>query len=493
MRTRRLAAGLGIVAGASVALATPAAAHAVSFVKGSAGLGDSYFPKAGNGGYDVSHYGLRLRYTPKSNRLTGDARILATATQNLSRFDLDFRRLRISSLRVNGKRARLVRHGQELKVTPLRGLRKGTGFTVLVRYRGHPKPVIDPDGSRDGWTPTDDGAFVASEPQGAPSWFPCNDYPTDKASYRIRVNVPRGKTAVANGTLVSREAGDERTTFTWHEESPMATYLATVTTGKFNITQSQANGIPSYVAVDPREAKGAAEPLSKIPGILRLYGLGFGAYPFGTTGAAVDFAPSVGYALETQTRPIYDSVPDEATVAHEVAHQWFGDSVSLRRWRQIWLNEAFATWSEWLWQEHAGGRSLPRRFHALYGTPASNTKFWNPPPGNPGGPKNLFAPSVYLRGGLALEALRQEVGQPTFIGILRDWVRDHSYGNAGTREFMDLAEADSGDNLDHFFQVWLYEKGKPRDWGSSATGESRGADRSASVVPKVIPAQGSRR
>jgi aminopeptidase N len=491
MRTRRLAASLGI--GAAVALATPAAAHAVSFVKGSAGLGDSYFPKAGNGGYDVSHYGLRLRYTPKSNHLTGGAKILATATQDLSRFDLDFRNLRISSLRVNGMRARFVRHGQELKVTPLRGLRKGTEFTVLVRYRGHPKPVIDPDGSKDGWTPTDDGAFVASEPQGAPSWFPCNDYPTDKASYRIRVNVPKGKTAVANGTLVSREAGDDRTIFTWHEESPMATYLATVTTGKFNVIQTGANGLPSYVAVDPREAEASAEPLSKIPGILRLFGPRFGAYPFGTTGAVVDFAPSVGYALETQTRPIYDSVPDEATVAHELAHQWFGDSVSLRRWRQIWLNEGFATWSEWWWQQQAGGKSLPKRFNQAYSTPASNTKFWNPPPADPGGPKNLFDSAIYLRGGMALEALRQEVGQPTFFRILRDWVRAHAYGNAGIKEFIDLTEAHSGADLDHFFRVWLYEEGKPRNWGSSAAGEARGADRSGSVVPKLIAAQSTRR
>ena len=485
MRLGRIVASLGTVAAAvAVAVSAPATAQA-AFVKGSAALGDPYFPKAGNGGYDVSHYGLELRYTPRSNHLTAKAKILATATQSLSRFDLDFRHLRISSLRVNGKHARYVRRGQELKVTPPGGLRKGAEFTVLVRYRGHPRPVIDPDGAKDGWIPTDDGAFVASEPQGAPTWFPCNDYPTDKASYRIRVNVPKGKTAVANGALLSRTTGDDRTIFTWREESPMATYLATVTTGKFRVTRSQANGIPSYVAIDPREAKGAAEPLSKTSAILGLFGPRFGAYPFATTGAAVDHAPSVGYALETQTRPIYDAVPDEATVAHELAHQWFGDSVSLRRWRQIWLNEGFATWSEWWWQEHAGGKSLRKRFNQAYSTPASNTKFWNPPPGDPGGPKNLFDPAIYVRGGMALEALRQEVGQPTFFRILRDWVRDHSYGNAGIKEFIDLAEADSGQDLDHFFQVWLYEKGKPRDWGRSAAGEGHLAVHKAPTIGLV--------
>jgi aminopeptidase N len=176
--------------------------------------------------------------------------------------------------------------------------------------------------------------------------------------------------------------------------------------------------------------------------------------------------------LETQTRPIYDVAPNEAIVAHELAHQWFGDSVGLRRWRQIWLNEGFATWSQWWWQDHAGGSSLRKRFNQAYSTPASNTRFWNPPPGNPGGPENLFDSSIYIRGGMALEALRQEVGQPTFLRILRDWVRAHAYGNAGTKAFIDLAEADSGTDLDRFFQVWLYEKGKPRNWGSPGSGGS---------------------
>jgi aminopeptidase N len=469
-----------------------AATAQATFVKGSAGLGDPYFPKAGNGGYDVGHYGIKLRYTPRSNFLSATTKITATATENLSRFDLDFRHLRVSALSVNGEKAGHTRRGQELRVTPQHGLRKGRRFVVRVRYRGHPRPVIDPDGSKDGWTPTDDGAFVASEPQGSPSWFPCNDYPTDKATYAIRVSVPKGKTAVANGALLSRATHGDRTTFTWREESPMATYLATVTTGKFNVVRSSANGIPSYVAVDPREAQASAAPLSRIPAILRLFGPSFGAYPFGATGAVVDHAPSVGYALETQTRPLYDSAPDTITVAHELAHQWFGDSVSLKRWRQIWLNEGFATWSEWFWQQHAGGQSLTHRFADLYSTPASRTKFWNPPPGNPGGGANLFVGSIYVRGGMALEAVREMVGQPTFLRILRDWVRDHAYGNAGIKQFIHLAEADSGRNLGHFFHVWLFRKGKPTNWGGSALptertpfreADGRSGSRSSNLIP----------
>jgi aminopeptidase N len=472
-------------------LFTGAAAGHVKFVKGAAGLGDPYFPKAGNGGYDVRHYAIQFRYKPKPNFIRARTKVLATATENLSRFDLDFRHLGISSLRVNGKRASFKRRGQELKITPRGGLRKGRRFEVQVRYRGHPRPVIDPDGSKDGWSPTGDGAFVASEPQGAPSWFPCNDYPTDKATYTIVGTVPRGRTVVSNGALVSRTSHGRRSTFKWHEGSPMATYLATATSGKFDVTRSQANGIPSYDAVDPREAQESVKPLAQIPAILRLFGPSFGAYPFRATGATIDHAPSIGYALETQTRPLYDSAPNALTVAHEIAHQWFGDSVSLKRWRQIWLNEGFATWAEWMWQQHEGGQKLSKRFDGLYSTPASRTRFWNPPPGNPGGAKNLFVGSIYVRGGMALEALREEVGTHTFLRILRDWVRAHSYGNAGIKQFIKLAESDSGMDLGHFFHAWLFKKGKPRNWSSSKA--RRGHGGAARTAPARLGALGGLR
>jgi aminopeptidase N len=472
MSMRLVAAALAGVAIVSV-FAVAAATGEATFVKGSAGGGDPYFPKAGNGGYDVQRYNLRLRYKPSLNRLRATATIHARATRSLARFDLDFRRLHIRRLTVNRGRARHSRHGQELKVRPRIGLRKGSRFSVRVRYRGHPQPVIDPDGALDGWIPTDDGAFVAAEPQGAPTWFPCNDELTDKAAYHISVTVPKGTAAISNGSLVKRDVHGTRKTFVWDERAPMATYLATVTTGKFHVQESLVDGIPSVVAVDPRESQ-AAGALAKMAAILRLFGPRFGAYPFGTTGGAVDHAPSVGYALETQTRPIYDRAPSGATVAHELAHQWFGDSVSLNRWRQIWLNEGFATWAEWLWLQNEGGESVHRRFDDLYaGHSARDTEFWNPPPGDPGGPENLFDPTIYVRGGMTLQALREEVGSPTFFRILRDWAHDHAYGNAGTGEFIDLAQADSGRDLGHFFDVWLYQPGKPRGWSTAAA--ARGA------------------
>jgi aminopeptidase N len=452
-----------LLAGAVAAL-TPGAVASGAFVHGSAGAGDPFFPLAGNGGYDVSHYGLTLRYEPSTDRLRAKATITAAATEGLSRFDLDLRGLNVTSLSVDGDRAAFTRRGQELVITPRDPLPDGKRFAVRVRYRGRPHPVIDPDGSQDGWIPTNDGAFVADEPQGAPTWFPCNDHPTDKATYDFRVTVPKGVVAVANGALERRIKHRRHQTFVWNEDSPMATYLATVTTGRFDVSRTRADGIPSYVAVDPTQSRAARGTLAKIPAILRLYSRKYGPYPFAETGAIVDDATSVGYALETQTRPLFDRAPDQVTLAHELSHQWFGDDVTPRRWRDIWLNEGFATWSEWFWAQHTGGPTARAGLHHLYSTSAGNTGFWNPPPANPGKPENLFDGTIYDRGGMTLEALREKVGSATFFHILRDWLSAHRYGNATTKEFIDLASADSGMNVRSFLHAWLYrpiQNGKP--------------------------------
>ena len=198
--------------------------------------------------------------------------------------------------------------------------------------------------------------------------------------------------------------------------------------------------------------------------MLTLFGDRFGAYPFDATGAIVDHASFVGYALETQTRPVYDRAPDEATVAHELAHQWYGDAVTPERWHDIWLNEGFATWAELLWANHTGVRSLRRSFRILYEVPRRDREYWNPPPGDPGGPKHLFDLTIYLRGAMTLEALRQEIGDDAFFTILRRWYAEHRFGNATTPELIALAESVSGRQLDEFFDVWLFQRGKPKDW-----------------------------
>jgi aminopeptidase N len=452
-----------LTAAVAVVGAAPAGASAGPVV-GASGAGDPYFPDAGNGGYDVAHYGLDLAYDPATGRLDGRALIVATATESLARFDLDLRALAVAEVSVNGRRARFAQGGQELVVTPAVPLRRGLPFVLTVRYGGVPQTVIDPDDSLDGWIPTDDGAFVANEPQGAPSWFPVSDHPTDKATYTVRMTVPAGLTAVGNGVLLDQRTVGDRSTFVWQESRPMASYLATITLGRFDVTRSRtADGLPVYVAIDPREASASATT-SRIPEIIGFEQSVFGPYPFETVGAIVDHAAFVGYSLESQTKPNFNRAPRLGTVVHELAHQWFGDSVTPERWQDIWLNEGFATYAEWLWSEHTGGDTAQQTFDQLYATPATDTDFWNPPSGDPGGPQNLFTGSVYDRGGLTLQALRVRIGDRAFFRLLPEWAQRHRYGNASTADLIALADRVSGQDLRGFFQAWLYTPGKPTSW-----------------------------
>jgi aminopeptidase N len=286
--------------------------------------------------------------------------------------------------------------------------------------------------------------------------------PADKATYRVYVTVPKGLTAVSNGAFLGKRTANGRTTWKWNLTKPVSSYLITATIGKFAVRQGRTPaGVPYFIAVDPT-VKAAADPvLKKLPAIVDYYTRKFGKYPFGQAGAIVDNAPFVGYALETATRPVFDRAPSIETLSHELAHQWFGDDVTLRRWRHIWLNEGFAEWASWLWDGHRGATTPAQHLRNLMAVPASNTDEWLPPPAHPGGPKTLFAGSIYDRGAGALQALRQKVGTPTFMRILRGWVRAHAYGTATVAQFRAYAEAVSHRNLDHLFYEWLDKKGKP--------------------------------
>jgi aminopeptidase N len=461
-------AAIPVIAALAATAAMPASAHAsthapIRYVAGSAGLGDPLFPLAGNGGYDVSNYNLRLNYQPSTHRLAGTVTVSATATENLSRFDLDLRGFTISRLTVDGRPASFRRDGQELIITPHSPLRDRQRFAVTVDYAGVPEVVTDPDDSIEGWVPTDDGAFVVGEPQGSPGWYPVNDNPRDKATFDFTVTVPAGLTVMANGVLTSRSSQGDTTTFGWQEHIPMAPYLATTTLGRFDLSQYKVDGqIPAYVAVDPTFTDRTV--LDKIPSIVDFYSSIYGRYPLDAVGAIVDDAPDVGYSLETQTKPVFDRMPSESTLAHELSHQWYGDTVTVRTWPDIWLHEGFATWSEWIWSEHEGGTTAHESFMDLYNHPADDTDLWTPPVANPGEAANLFGDPVYNRGAMTLQALREKIGDTAFFRILRDWIVAHRYGNATTKDFIKLTEHDSGRNLDHFFDVWLYQPGKPTSW-----------------------------
>ncbi|MER6620032.1 M1 family metallopeptidase [Streptomyces sp. NPDC000931] len=433
---------------------------------GSSGVGDPYFPKAGNGGYDVGHYDLDLAYDPRAHRLAGTATITARAAEGLSALNLDLEGLDVEEVTVDGVAARWSRAGRELTVRPREAV-DGT-FRVTVRYAGAPVTVTDPDGSEEGWLRTADGALALGEPVGSMAWFPGNHHPSDKATYDIAVTVPKELRVVSNGEPAGEERRGSRTTYRWRTGEPMASYLATLAVGRYEVRRTvTADGLPVYTAVDPGQAEASRAVLARIPEVLAWAERTFGPYPFSSAGAIVERPGDAGYALETQNRPVFPGAPDIVLLVHEIAHQWYGDSVSPRTWRDMWLNEGFATYAQWLWEEDHGGGTAQRTFDLLYAgsyfpDAGSNEALWSFPPAEPPDAASVSATPVYWRGAMVLHKIRQAVGDDSFSALLRGWAREHRHGNADTGDFTAYVEKSAPDeDFTGIWEDWLYGEGRP--------------------------------
>ena len=431
------------------------------------GIGDPYYPLLGNRGYDVLHYTLDLSVNVATNTLHVTATIKARATQNLRTFNLDFQGLQLQTVKVQGAAARFHRTRHELTVVPLTPVRSGTTFTTIVVYKGTPKPVRSAAGPiAVGWNHYRDGVYVADEPEGAATWYPVNDHPRDKATYTFRITVAKPYVAAANGLLRKTIDNGSTRTYIWETVHPMASYLATVDIGKFVMkTATAPTGLPIRNFFPADLAPKAARSFGRTPQMIAFFSRLFGPYPFEAYGVVV---PNIdwGNALETQTLSTFgrdlveqDQNGDlEATVAHEIVHQWFGDSVSLKNWKDIWLNEGFATFGEWLWLEHTQGREQFRAtVRDTYNGIAGDAL---PPPAAPPA-DDLFNPNVYMRGALTLEALRLRVGDDTFFRILQTYAQHYRDGNASTADFIALADKVSRRDLRGFFNAWLYSTNLP--------------------------------
>lgn len=455
----------------SGSLLTAPAAVTVPTAGGAPGIGDSYFPIDGNGGIDVRRYRIRDRYRFATKRLSGHTTLRIRATDDLSSFNLDFL-LPVHEVRIDGRRVQHSRpRPHEVRVTPRRVIADGERFTVRVAYAGFPSRRSY-DGESN-WLAGRHEVVAMNQPHMAPWWFPSNDHPADKARMDIAITVPRGNQVFANGRPVSRRIHGGLLTRRWVAKEPMATYLAMFAAGRFRVDRGVRDGLPWLAVVSkqllPRDRRSNLALMRQTPRFVAALEEDLGRYPFSRVGGLVT-SLDPGFALETQTLPTYPAVGRSATwlVVHEVAHQWFGDSVTLRRWRDIWLNEGAATFMEIRWEETHGGTSGEEWLRGIYDSHPDRSRFWNLPIGDPG-PEQIFAVPVYDRGAMTFQALRNRVGEADFWAILRAWVTDRRHGHGTRAAFHALAEDVSDEDLDGFFDAWL-SSGRPADTAANGLG-----------------------
>ncbi|MBZ4014447.1 zinc metalloprotease [Streptomyces purpurogeneiscleroticus] len=465
LKARRRAVPAVLAVGALLAAGAPE--------PGPQGLGDRLYPHLGNPGYDVGAYDIAMKYSGRNDApLDAVTTITARATGHLDRVNLDFARGSVRSVHVNGVPARYATHDEDLVVTPARPVEPGQSMRIVVRHTSNPK-----GGKDGGWVRTGDGLVMANQADAAHRVFPGNDHPSDKADFTFRITAPRGITAVANGLPLGRSARGPATTWTYRSLHPMATELVQVSLGKSAVVRRQGpHGLPLRDVVPAAERKKLEPWLAKTPGQIAWLERQVGQYPFETYGVLLADAET-GFELETQTLSLFekhlfatDRLPSwyvESLMVHELAHQWFGDSVSPRTWSDLWLNESHATWYEALYADRAskGRASMEDRMKRAY----QESDGWRAAGGPPAAPKppekgekiGIFRPVVYDGSALVLYALRERIGAANFDRLERAWYEQHRDGVAGTADFAALASRIHGKDLSGFLHAWLYDTRTP--------------------------------
>ncbi|WP_223773475.1 M1 family metallopeptidase [Streptomyces sp. 135] len=464
-----LAAAITVAAALTAPVSQAAPATDGKPSPGAPGLGDPLFPLDGNGGYRVDRYYLDFDWQAPKTPFEAATTIRATSTQALSRFNLDFAGNTLHAVTVNGSKAGASRERDELTVTPKAPIRKGSSFTVRVTYTADPGQTRHRDDAIEdyGWIPTPDGTVVYPQPNGARMIFPADDHPSRRAPITFRISTPSDRTAVANGKLVSRvEVPGGRVRWTYDSEQPLSTQLVQLAVGKFRLIDGEGpGGLPLRDVVPEALVEPTAEYRKLTPDHVKWLEERLGPYPFNRYGVLVGDT-DLGVALETQTLSLVPKadllgtkVDAERNLVHELAHQWFGNSVALESWSDLWVSEGHARFYERLHSEANGGDS----FEAAMKTAYAAHDQWRKDFGAPAEPTepNLFKRMRYDGSALVLYALREQVGDATFQRIERAWVSGFQGRTASTRDFVDLASKVAGEDLEGFLRPWLYGSKTP--------------------------------
>jgi len=425
---------------------------------------DPYVPGHGDASYDVSHYVLDLGYRPEGNRLDGEATLTCTAVDDVVRLRVDLHQLRVARVSVDGKPpARYTHRDGGVAIWLDSPIAAGTEFEVRIKYSGEPAVIKSKTLGDAGWEELTDGVIVAAQPHGAPSWYPCNDRPDDKATYDFTVTAPAGYQVALSGDLVGTSRRSSAVSWRYEQRAPMATYLATCQIGRYAVIDQDGPVPMRIVAPEDIEDEGFDAAFGRQPDMMRFYVDRFGPYPFGSYTAVIT-DDDLEIPLESQSLSTFgrnfcvDSWDTIRLVAHEMAHQWFGNAVTLRRWQDIWLHEGFACYAEWLWSEESGGDSADewaRVHHKKLDGKDQDLVLADP------GPELMFDDRVYKRGALTLHALRVELGDEPFFQLLRGWVAAHTGGSVTTEDFIGFCESETGQDLTDLFDAWLFQTDLP--------------------------------
>jgi aminopeptidase N len=424
---------------------------------------DPYLPGSGDSGYSVESYQLELDYRITTNRLSGTATITAVASEPLTRIVFDFIGLSATNVLVDRSRAtRYTQSSGKLAITAPHPIAAGTTFTVVVRYGGSPAPRRSTWGQV-GWEELTDGVLVASQPNGAPTWFPCNDRPGDKASYRIAVTLASSYRAIANGRLVSSTVKSSRTRWEYESVEPMASYLATLQIGAYQLRVLETEPVRQLAYIPEDLESDFARDFTTQSAMLSTFVRLFGPYPFEQYSVIIT-DDELEIPLEAQGLSIFgrnhvDGVGGSTRlIAHELAHSWFGNSLTAVEWKHIWLHEGFACYAEWIWSENSRGPSaqkLAEQQWSRLSRLAQDFAIGDP------GPDLMFDDRLYKRGALTLHALRITMGDEAFFEMLRAWTDAHRYGSVTTDLFVDHAQGFTRKPVEALLRRWLFDEALP--------------------------------